>query len=649
MKLRPIVLDYETEPIRSRPHYPPKPVSFSLQLHTWKLPRFYAWGHKTGGNNTSLQDAQRVLKAAYAQVTPQTPLLCHNAKFDMDVSAVHMGCPLPDWRCFEDSMFLLFLENPHERALGLKPSAARLLGMPQDERDAVEAWVLEHKKQLEADYPEIKAVYGGIKPSNAGAFIAYAPGSLVGPYCCGDVTRTLGLFNKLHHRVCVERGMLEAYEREKRLLPILLRNEAEGIRVDVPAMERDLVVFTAAQQKADAWLRKALKAPGLDLDKDADTAAALKKANAVTSWSQTPTGRDSVSRHNLKFSHFKDRKVASTYSYRQRCATILETFLTSWIGKQQAGWLHTTWNQVRQSKGDKDTGGARTGRPSSDSPNFFNMPKPIKDDEVRGFIMPTHIADLPLLPKVRDYILPDDKKSVVVRRDYNQQEVRVLAHYEDGDLLREYLRNPRLDVHQYTRQAILELTGLNVDRSFTKTLLFGYIYGQGVGSLAEKLERTVAEVQAVRNAQMRVLPGLKALSSSLKQLAKDDQPMVTWGGRQYYVEEPMYSKKYEKVMSFEYKLINYLCQGSAADVTKESIIRYDDVRKDGRFMLSVYDENNISVPKAAHKAEALRLRDAMMSIELDLPLLSDGEVGPTLGTLTALKEPPPDLSRWSMQ
>ena len=65
-------------------------------------------------------------------------------------------------------------------------------------------------------------------------------------------------------------------------------------------------------------------------------------------------------------------------------------------------------------------------------------------------------------------------------------------------------------------------------------------------------------------------------------------------------------------------------------------------------MLTVYDENNISVPKKALKSEMLILRDAMMSIELDIPLLSDGEFGPNLGTLEKLKEPAPDLSRWNL-
>ncbi len=647
MRIKPIVLDFETKPIRPRPLYPPVPTSFSLKLPSWRKPRFFAWGQVTGGNNCSFKDAKDALREAYSSVSERNPLLFHNAKFDLDVALEHFELAVPAWHLFHDTMLLLFLDDPHQRALGLKPSATRLLGMEQGERDEVEEWILRNKKELEADYPEIVTEYGGIKPSTAGAFIGYAPGTIVGPYADGDIIRTEGIFNLKYQEITVDRGMGAAYDRERKLLPILLRNEREGIRVDEAKLAQDQVTYESAQTKVDAWLRKALKAPGLDLDKDADTAKALDAADMISEWTMTATGRKSVSKKNMKLSHFRDRKVAAAYSYRQKCATVLETFIRPWQKFSSGGQMHTTWNQVRQAKGGGgDTGGTRTGRPSSDTPNFLNMPKAVKDSEVGGFIMPTHIRDLPLLPRVRDYILPDHKSHVVGRRDFNQQELRVMAHFEDGALLRAYLENPRLDVHEFLRQQIVETLGIDVDRGITKTLNFGYIYGQGLGSLAEKMERSVDEVKKFRNAQMNVLPGLKELSDSLKARAKAGEPIRTWGGREYYVEEPRIIEG--RLRTFDYKLLNYLVQGSSADITKESIIRYDAVRREGRFMLSVYDENDISVPKKAAKAEMLLLRECMMSIEVDVPLLSDGELGPRLGSLEALKEPAPDLSRWAL-
>lgn len=648
-------LDFETLPIedRSTGRYPPEPVSFSLQMPGQRAPKFYAWGHLTGGNNCSKDDARRVLTEAYQAVGQLSPLMCYNGKFDMDVAETHFGLAIPPWHCFHDPMFLLFLEDPHQRELGLKPSSERLLGMPPDEQDVIKKWVLDHKEQLTADFPEIIAAQGEyskgvwkpgtIKPSNAGAFVALVPGKIVAPYANGDVTRMNKIHDLLYPRVVVERGMGDAYDRERKLLPILLRNEREGIRVDTPAMEADQARLEKSQAKVDDWLRKALKAPTLDLDKDAEVGKALEAADMITEWTLTPTGQKSTSKKNMKISHFRDRKVAAAYSYRQKAATCLETFIRPWQRYGRTGRMHTTWNQVRQPRGG-DTGGTRTGRPSTQNPNFLNMPKAVKDDEVKGFIMPTHIRDLAEIPRIRDYVLPDEKTHVLGRRDFNQQELRVLAHFEDGALMENYRLNPRLDVHQFVREQIKALANIEVDRGVTKTIVFGYIYGQGADSLAEKLERDPQQIKQIRQAILNALPGLKDLDKNLKTIGKSGDFLTTWGGRQYYAEPPLDRGGW--FQTFEYKLLNYLIQGSAADITKESIIRYDAARKDGRFVLSVYDENNISVPTRAAKKEMLLLRECMMSIELDVPLLSDGEVGPKLGSVVALQEPAPNLSHW---
>jgi DNA polymerase-1 len=322
---------------------------------------------------------------------------------------------------------------------------------------------------------------------------------------------------------------------------------------------------------------------------------------------------------------------------------MLQTFIRPWSNFSRDGWMHTTWHQVRGSEN-----GARTGRPSSSEPNFFNMPKAVKDDVTRGFVMPRHIKGLPELPKIRNYIIPDAKGHVIGRRDFNQQELRVTAHFEDGALLAAYLGNPRLDVHGYLQGLIAELLQMDVDRTFVKTLNFGYLYGQGLGAMAASLGVEMGMIKQLRDAQMAALPGLKALTDGIKARVREGLPITTWGGRQYYCEEPRFSEKFGRVMTFDYKLLNYLIQGSAADITKTSIIRYDEARKEGRFILSVYDENNISVPEKALKSEMLILREAMMSIQLDVPLLSDGEWGPRLGSLQPLEEPAPDLSKWNM-
>jgi DNA polymerase I-like protein with 3'-5' exonuclease and polymerase domains len=85
---------------------------------------------------------------------------------------------------------------------------------------------------------------------------------------------------------------------------------------------------------------------------------------------------------------------------------------------------------------------------------------------------------------------------------------------------------------------------------------------------------------------------------------------------------------------FLYKLINYLIQGSAADLTKEAIIAWHGApRRGSRFLVTVYDEINISAHPEVKHYEMNLLRDAMEAARLSVPMLSSGKEGPTWGDL----------------
>jgi DNA polymerase I-like protein with 3'-5' exonuclease and polymerase domains len=92
-------------------------------------------------------------------------------------------------------------------------------------------------------------------------------------------------------------------------------------------------------------------------------------------------------------------------------------------------------------------------------------------------------------------------------------------------------------------------------------------------------------------------------------------------------------------MTYEYKLLNYLIQGSAADATKEAILRYHrHPEKTGRFLVTVYDEINVSAAKSDYKHEMRVLKESMESIETDVPMLTDGKTGPNWAALKEYKD-----------
>jgi DNA polymerase I-like protein with 3'-5' exonuclease and polymerase domains len=622
------VIDFETMPIQPRPEYPPVPVGVSIKRPSDKKPHYFAWGHKNGGNNCSKTEAMLALGSVWKNDT----LLFHHAQFDVAVAQTHMGCgPLP-WERAHDTMFLMFLDDPHAE-MGLKPAAERLLGVAPDERDAVADWLWSNKHLL--PFEEYGVARSKLK---VGAFTAWAPVDLAGPYADGDVTRTLALFNKVWPTV-MDRGMGEAYDRERKLMPILLENERVGMRVDAQGLSRDIVVYDRCLVAADAWLRKRLKSPSLELTNDGQIAEALSRCGIIADedWELTPTGKRSLKKGVLVPSMFKDARVASALGYRNRLQTCLTMFMLPWQRQLDArgdGHISTNWNQIRQERG-----GARTGRPSTSDPNFLNLSK-TWDNKDDGYAHPTHLSSAELLPLVRKYILPD-KGGVFLHRDYDGQELRIAAHFEDGPLLAAYAENPHLDVHDHVRQMIEDVAGLTYHRGQVKITNFRNIYGGGAPAVAAALHVDIGIAKELLAAHGRALPGLTELKKQIKALSNEGSPITTWGGREYYVEPPSYSKKFGRHMTYEYKLLNSLVQGSAADCTKEAIIRWHDhPQRDARFLVTVYDEINISASTKTHVHQMGVLRACMESIELDVPLLSAGKSGPNWASLTKFKESP---------
>jgi DNA polymerase I-like protein with 3'-5' exonuclease and polymerase domains len=620
------VIDFETDPIQQRPEYPPKPVGVSI-MEPGKKPRYLAWGHYTGENNCSLADAKRILKGVWNNGRRK---LFHNGKFDVDVAVTHMGCPMLPWELMDDSMFLLFLHDPHATTLALKPASESILGLPPEERDEVVEWLWAHRAQLVSEFGVDRYTDSKGKPlvnsrAKIGALVAYAPGDIAGRYANGDTLRAGGLFKQLYPKI-IDRGMGEAYDRERELMPILLENERVGIRVDLRGLRKDIKLYSASVEAADAWLRKRLKNKDLNLDADTEVAEALSKAKIIKdeSWSLTATGQRSVSKKNLLPTMFNDPRVASVFGYRNRLQTCLKMFMLPWerqAGARPDSHVSTNWNQIRG-----EAGGTRTGRPSTSNPNFLNISKSWHDKD-DGYEHPTCLA-VEELPLVRKYILPD-AGGLFLHRDYNGQELRLLGHFEDAALMRAYQEDPRMDVHDHVRQLIEDIAGLKYYRTQVKITNFRRIYGGGAPATASALNVSIDVAKELLTAHGTALPGVKQLSQQITALAREGEPIITWGGRAYFPETPKYDKRFGREMTYEYKLLNYLIQGSAADVTKEAILRYHrHPAKRGRFLVTVYDEINVSAAKGEYKKEMAVLKESMEGIECDVPMLTDGKIGP---------------------
>jgi DNA polymerase I-like protein with 3'-5' exonuclease and polymerase domains len=613
-------LDFETMPIGPRPeHYPPKPVGLA-----------YRTPNGDTGYITDPMEMGICLSSALHDVSRGCRVEFHNGKFDMHVATRWFDARFQDHpNQVDDTMIMAFLIDPYARTLGLKPLADQWLNWAQEEKDACVEWILDHKDDL----PTFEWLNNGKRPSKstAGAWLAWVPVEILGPYAIGDVERTHALAT-IWRKIIKEHGMKEAYDVEMAVLPMFMENEEKGMNLDTNRLSEDIGQYRIAFDYVEEWLRWRLNAQGLNIDADAEVAAVLETQGIVTDWTLTKSGAKSVSKKNLHPDQFNDPILASMLGYRNRLKTALTMFMEPWLAQALArpdGRISTDWNQVQG-----DQGGTKTGRPSTRNPNFLNISKTF-EGKFDGYIHPEGFG-LPPLPLVREYILPNEGE-VILKRDFSGQELHVFGHFEHGELAAQYRKNPNLDVHNFVGEKVVALSGdpawiEPAQRTPLKVINFQSIYGGGIPALMNELRWDEARTREFKNFHDKALPGRKILADQLGYIVRTGMAIRTYGGRLY--SRPPFITRDGRPSPADYRLLNYLVQGSSADITKRAMINMkNDPDYKSFFMLQVYDEMNISCPVDCAPDQMEVLRRAMESVPLRTSLPTDGEYGFNWGSM----------------
>lgn len=416
---------------------------------------------------------------------------------------------------------------------------------------------------------------------------------------------------------------LDAYNRERRLNPILVEATVLGVRVDRDLLRDWDITYRMAVEEADARIRRRLNLPNLDIQKTRQLAEALDKAGLITEKRYTAKGNRSFTK-DILLETIADGDMSELIVYRNAVAKAHSTFILNWLNDSaDDGRVHPNWNQVRSVNDFSGGKGARTGRMSCDHPNLQNPPNEYSIEIPSG---------MPPMPVLRTAFLPEEGH-VWIKRDFSSQEVRIVAHFEDGELLAAYTENPSLDPHEMARQIIQALTSLSFERKKVKITAFQIIYGGGPRAVSSQVGCPHQEAVDLINAYLMAMPGVRKLQRSTKHRGVMGEYIKTWGGRRYYSESPKMIEGMAR--EFHYKLLNYLVQGSAADQTKEvTIIWYTQHRRQpARFLAQVHDELNCSVPTHSWEDHMADLRNAMDTPLLDCPMMSEGFVGENWGDL----------------
>jgi DNA polymerase-1 len=278
--------------------------------------------------------------------------------------------------------------------------------------------------------------------------------------------------------------------------------------------------------------------------------------------------------------------------------------LPAWIGDD--GRLHTTFLQTN----------AATGRLASINPNLQNIPIRTETGRV---IRQCFVAE---------------PGSVLISVDYEQVELRVLAHIANEQVLRDiFLRGE--DVHTETASKVFELPPERLDhgmRSKAKMVNYGIVYGLSAYGLADRLQIPQEEAQEFIDRYLERFPAVAQFMKDAVEQAEQHGYVSTLFGRRRQIPE-IRARNWQTRKLGERLAVNSVIQGTAADIIKVAMVRaHRALAGEGlktRLILQIHDELLAEGPEdEAQRAVAIISREMVAAADLDPPLHVDAGVGP---------------------
>ncbi len=391
------------------------------------------------------------------------------------------------------------------------------------------------------------------------------------------------------------------YEMEHPLITVLYEMEKEGFRVDVPMLEK---LGTEYDGRIDALKEKIYSLAGCEfnINSTKQLGEVLFVKLGLPPVKKTKTG---FSTDNEVLETLEERGVEIVkyiMEYRQ-LSKLKSTFIDGLIeAADENSRVHTTFNQTV----------ANTGRLSSTDPNLQNIPvRTAEGAEIR-----------------RAFAATDDSY-VLVDADYSQIELRVFAHLSGDENFREAFLNGE-DIHRKTASQVYQVPYDQVtdeERSKTKAVNFGILYGMSDFGLAKRLSVPQNEAKAIINNYLSSYPRVDEFMKASIESARKTGMCVTLSGRQRKCPE-IEAKNFAVRQAAERIAINMPVQGSAADIIKIAMIDvFNELKKScpsSRLLLQVHDELIVEAP--AEDVEKVKniLRDKMENaIKLSVPLVAD--------------------------
>lgn len=467
------------------------------------------------------------------------PVVMHNAKFDQHFLWRH-GCEVP-WDRVHDTVLKAAIANPH-RGKALKSLCAALI----DKRAPVGQKILDIAKDAQGwDWLTVPTDFWGY----------WGYGAL-------DTVIDARLDEVLDAEL--DADARRVYELERQVQMIVAQIERNGMHVDLEHCRLRCAELRMFVDEATLWVSMNY---GVSVTSDVELIEVFKRLG-VTFVKRTKSGaREALDKEVLEWVMMtapcaEAHELARVVLGVRRCIKTMSTYLENFEEIADT-------NDIMHA--DINTLGTVTGR-------------------MTGGIFQT-------LPRgkgpVRDAFNSRYPGGRVVTSDYDQIEMRLLAHFADEPGLKAAIASG--DVHTETARLVYQDPNLTKDdprRHTAKNAAFAKIYMAGVEKFALTAGVDVEVAREFLSAYDERFPGVRTFQLHVDAVA--NMRLIADG--EAWVRTPLGRRQVARRNEKLYALVNYLIQGTAADVLKQRLVALHMADLTQYVTLLVHDEVVSDVP-----------------------------------------------------
>lgn len=519
----------------------------------------------------------------------------HNLSFDIRMSEF---CGIKTYGKIFDTLILThILTGGKLRKYGLKQIGEDLLDISsQDEKDLEESTKKNRRQAKKYGWKIATPETHGKNHIKADYWLAEK--DICRKYAVKDAERTMLLFLGMYREIKNNKKLLNLYRTEMKLFYAVKHMEDLGVKVNENVLNELDSFYTGLTEK---YLKIIKKETNKEFNPNSDPQ--LRKAffeeRNYEPIILTEKGLPSSNADSLVYlkNRYQDKLAEAIIEYRSS-KHMMTGFITPYkkfLTKQNEDLvIHPNFIQV----------GPITGRFACSDPNLMQTASDSSGKKISSVEL-----------RIRELFIPR-KGCIFYLPDYSQIEVWIFSLLSGDNSLIEPLLQGR-DFHAAISEQVWgEEKDFKENKQYyrkrAKLLMFCRLYGGGAKQVAKLIGCSVNEAYSFIEDYNNRLPGVPRFMNKISDYVAVNGKLVNPFGRQYFLDA-----------DYAYKGVNYLVQGTAADILKRAMIRIHTLFKTKwtgcNMLLTLHDELMLEIPKKYHSNELMR--DIVNAMQTDYEII----------------------------